>query len=698
MCLPHSICLLLLGIASLSFSSAQQNPIDSLEHLLTTVQEEDRRLELLIEVSRKLEVQDPAQGLVYGNEAYEIASRKKDTIALIDILNGRAICNLHMGYLEQAETEWRKSFSFALIKKQKKRAGIQLVNLGNLHDSRGNLDSATYYNEKALEFYYGVGDALDSAIVYNNLGIVLERLGNYSKAIEYYIHAKKAFDKAAREDYMSAMLVNIGNIYMLQNEPEEALTHYRQSLSLKKKVHDRYGEGIVYNSLGTFYAKKKNQDSSIYYFKQSLNIKEEMQDTLGLIEAFIGLGNNYGQHGEPELALQYHERAYALAKRKEIKIALASAAGELGKSHILLGNDKLAETYLLEALFLAENGGEPETQLNVYKALSGLLKKKKDPRAFEIYEKYIVLDDSLRNDKQTREITRLGMQYEFDKEKELLALEQQKKELALNAELERQVFQRNIGLGAIGSGLIILALLWRGYRVKQRNNHLLEVQKNNLVIALEERENLLKEIHHRVKNNLQVVSSLLSIQSRSVNDPAALDALEEGRNRVKAMGLIHQNLYQEDNLVGVNLSQYLEKLTDSLLASYKVDTEKIHIARNIDAVSLDVDILIPLGLILNELISNSLKYAFPDREEGNIALSIAPQEKGLLVEVQDDGVGMPSTFQLETASSMGYKLIKAFVRKMKADLRIHSERGTRVQIRLPDNSWIAAKSKVSQPI
>lgn len=690
--LYHSICLLFLLSVNISTMFAQRSLVDSLETLLIEKEEKSQRLPVLIDLAQYMEFQNPAKGILYATEAYEIANQIKDTLAMADAQMRMGACYINQGNLDKAEFLFRDALVLERVLKDPVRIGRQYVNLANLHDSRGDMDSSIIYNEKALQNYWQVGNALDSAIVFNNLGIVFERLAQYPRSIEAYLKASNGFEKAGREDYMSAMYVNIGNTYLLQEEFPEALTYFRKSLHLKKKVHDKFGESIVYNSLGNFFMRTGEQDSSIYFNKASLALRESIQDTIGMVSSFINLGNNYSILGETETARSYQEKAYDLSKKKRIKSELARSGVELGQTYMNLGQDKEAEKYLVEALALAEQGGEPETQLRVYKTLSSLFKKTKDTRAFELYEKYIVLDDSLRNDEQTREITRLGMQHEFDKEKEFLALQQQKKELAFNAELDRQIFQRNIGLGALGSGLIILGLLWRSYRVKQRNNRLLEAQKNSLEIALEDRENLLKEIHHRVKNNLQVVSSLLSLQSRSTDDPVALGALEEGRNRVKAMGLIHQNLYQEDNLVGVNLAQYLEKLTNSLLDSYKVDSGKIHITRKIDAVSLDVDTLIPLGLILNELISNSLKYAFPERQEGNIKLAIARDAKGLLVQVEDDGIGMPENFNPEASSSMGYKLIRAFVKKMKASMEINTQSGTLVSILLPENSWIAEKA------
>ena len=137
-----------------------------------------------------------------------------------------------------------------------------------------------------------------------------------------------------------------------------------------------------------------------------------------------------------------------------------------------------------------------------------------------------------------------------------------------------------------------------------------------------EREVLLKEIHHRVKNNLQIISSLLNLQARFIKDKSAVDAVQEGRNRVKSMALIHQKLYQQDNIQGINMPEYIENLSRALLTSYKIKGDRITVDRKVDAIYLDIDTAIPLGLIINELLTNSLKYAFPENEKGELKISL----------------------------------------------------------------------------
>ncbi len=208
-------------------------------------------------------------------------------------------------------------------------------------------------------------------------------------------------------------------------------------------------------------------------------------------------------------------------------------------------------------------------------------------------------------------------------------------------------------------------------------------QKTVISDALADRENLLKEIHHRVKNNLQVISSLLSMQSYQVKDDLVLDAIRESRNRVKSMALIHQSLYQEKDLSTIDSTMYISRLTQSLFHSYNIDTDRITLNTEIEPLQLDVDIMIPLGLILNELISNALKYAFTDGRAGSLKVRLAKDNEMISLEVTDNGVGISPDYDLEQTQSLGLTLVRDFCSKLNGVIKIIGNSGTTVSLTIP---------------
>ena len=187
------------------------------------------------------------------------------------------------------------------------------------------------------------------------------------------------------------------------------------------------------------------------------------------------------------------------------------------------------------------------------------------------------------------------------------------KELELKEkELKQSTYQKNLFitlLSVIGL-LLLMAVLFM--RSKIKSNRALSSQKQLVEKSLADKELLLREIHHRVKNNMQVISSLLSIQSRDIKDEVALKAVNDSRNRVRAMALIHQGLYIENDLRGIRTSDYITKLCNSLFSSYRIDADRINLQLYVEDLLIDVDSIVPIGLILNELITNALKYAFPE--------------------------------------------------------------------------------------
>ncbi len=204
-----------------------------------------------------------------------------------------------------------------------------------------------------------------------------------------------------------------------------------------------------------------------------------------------------------------------------------------------------------------------------------------------------------------------------------------------------------------------------------KNQRLISEQKHIIENALIEKDSLLKEIHHRVKNNLQMVSSLLSLQTKNTRSKAAIEALEEGKSRVKAMALIHQKLYQNDDLSVIEMQGYIESLINSVQSVYKKGGHNITITIDAEGTELDIDRAIPFGLILNELVSNSFKYAFPENDDnGKIYIHLRKNGDQGYFEYTDNGVGLPEDAEERAHSSMGIRLMNRLVNQLQSKLNI----------------------------
>ena len=213
--------------------------------------------------------------------------------------------------------------------------------------------------------------------------------------------------------------------------------------------------------------------------------------------------------------------------------------------------------------------------------------------------------------------------------------------------------------------------------------------ERDLKISLDEKDVLLKEVHHRVKNNLQIVTSLLNLQSSYLSDQKSIDAFKETRNRVMSMALIHEKLYRSKDLARIDFSEYIQMLASQITATYSMKGN-VAMRINVDKILMGIDIAVPCGLMINEMISNSMKHAFPDGRPGEIVIDMheypGDGEKQYILKVKDNGIGLPEGFSIEKASSLGMILISSLASQLNGSLEIKSDGGTEYSIRIREKS------------
>jgi len=211
-----------------------------------------------------------------------------------------------------------------------------------------------------------------------------------------------------------------------------------------------------------------------------------------------------------------------------------------------------------------------------------------------------------------------------------------------------------------------------------------KITEARIKASLEEKEVLLKEIHHRVKNNLQIISSLFDLQSGETTDETVLEMFRECRNRVRSMAMIHERLYSADDLARIDAAQYLSTLTNDLAHSYGLTSRHVNLRLQADEVYLEVDKAIPCGLIVNELVSNALKYAFQSEDDGEIVVQLEPvEDSSLELTVRDNGVGFPSEINFRNTSSLGLRLVNSLVDQLDGEIEMSAAGGTCFAIVFP---------------
>ena len=518
--------------------------------------------------------------------------------------------------------------------------------------------------------------------LYLDMSMIYRLDGQLDSAFIWVENADQAFDAIGEEYYKWKIHSLMAHLHKDRKEHDKAEVAFEKAWAIVEKGTNRMDQGyLLYSMASNFFNAEKFEKFAIYSQKwREFNQKR-------------GKNNYYTTNPDhsPMLTLfspddpaniDRMRRAIAYNKSVNDNMRIGIHQGALGYLLSRQGDEKGAlEAFLDSEVYLKKAKSRIDLSL-AYKRIYNSYKKQKDfPNALAYHEKYLMLSDSIKQEEVLKNLAELETKYETSqKEKEIALLnsENQIQELQL-ATAKRQNMVTVIGFLA---ALFIAGLLFYFYKQKQKANAI-------ITKALKEKELLLREIHHRVKNNLQVISSLLSLQSRFIEDENALEAIKEGRDRVKSMALIHQNLYQEDNLTGIKVQAYFEKLVNSLFNSYNISPERIKLDTDIQDINLDVDTIIPLGLIVNELVSNALKHAFPGNRKGTISIQLKEEPMGLQLQVADNGVGWKREINIEQSDSFGFRMINAFKNRLEAQLEIENNSGAQITMLIKEYEKVA---------
>lgn len=529
---------------------------------------------------------------------------------------------------------------------------------------------AHWYEEEAA----ASGNPRYVAYSYNFLGITYYAKGDIPAAIEYYLRSYRQFETLGDSLTMGILLNNIGAAYEVREKAEETVDYYERALAIFQSIGDQEWIAICQNNLANQYfetdpAKSLEAYQTAYRIHQELGIRDQETSFLA------NMANCYLALGDYPEAIRLVNQALPMLEAENDQSGLSRAYQSLGRANFELEDFAAAEQYFLQSwevgidlldrkVVAAESLGE------VYKEMGDYA------QALAWQEAYMTLKDSLFNRDKDAQMTRLLAEFEAENKDQAIRL------LTTENELRRR---RNLMLGIVTSLLLVIVglvlLLWLSHRRKSQQ---LASKNADLAQALTEKETLMQEIHHRVKNNLQVIASLLRLQGRRLSDSEARTAIEASQARLEAISLIHQFLYRDTEVAQVDLKAYLETLLDQLERLYESTERELQTSHEIDAVNLDIEAVLPISLIVNELLTNAFKYAPQGKEPAQIHLGLKREAEGLRLTIQDNGPGYDPA--LHRSDSLGLRLVRTFVDRLSGKLDIQAKPGTTVNISLPWNA------------
>ncbi|WP_311948090.1 histidine kinase dimerization/phosphoacceptor domain -containing protein [Mucilaginibacter terrae] len=537
-------------------------------------------------------------------------------------------------------------------------------NIGRTSFRLGDYTNALKYNLLALRTAREVNDTtLQISVINHFIASTYIKMQDYGRAIPYSLEVLKLAKRYNDSDFVNTELPVLASEYMHNKQVSKALSILNE---LKSRAHSNLENLSVsvdfLNNL--IYAKRLVEaDQYAQEVKRLLalippdNLKEVMN-------AYNALASYYSETGQVKQAYHYTELYANMAHKLNYIAGIRTAEYRYYKLVSLKGDLKSAMAHLLK---------EQE------------------------------IKDSIDNAEKAYQISLLHIENEtLEKNRHIDSLTRQAQ--IKDSKLKRNQLIQNVTIAGAVMLLTITGLIYSRYRLKQRSNNLLTLQKSeidekntalqHLVIdknelledkdrLLLEKDLLLKEVNHRVKNNLQIVMNLLHSQSVYLSNESAQQAILESQNRVRSIALIHDQLYKTEHISQINLSSYIKELILSLDDSLNQKTNNVAIVCNIENIALDVSQAIPLGIVLNEMVTNALKYAFPNDKIGSIKIVVKQTGSFIEMQISDNGVGLPADFDLESTKTLGITLLKGLTAQLKGTFAAENNNGLTITLRFP---------------
>ncbi|CAM3302220.1 tetratricopeptide repeat-containing sensor histidine kinase [Aequorivita lipolytica] len=614
--------LLIVVLACVSWSSLPQTPSQTQEDTLkTSLLESEKNLQITKDTL--LEYANFKKTIQLSKESNDFETLGKTYIDLAKWHEDHTVLDSSIVTLQKAIAVYKKQ------EMSKALADTYLLLVVNYSGS-AEYDKGSETVYKALALYEKMGDQRGIAQCYTKISDLLYYSDSYAEGAEYCKKAIAIQEKNGYEEDLALSYRRLSENQLFLGNLDESLANMNRAIALYKKIGEN-GPPLLacYNGRGNIYKYMERFDEAIEDYNRCYNGAEKIGFTRYMMPPTANIGHVYILQGKYAEALPYNLRAIEIMKR--------------------IGNTKnLWENYMHVSNIYSELGD--------YK------------NALEYHELYQQGHAEYLSTIIARQESELQVKYETAK-KDIEILDQQAK-----ISQQRKTQWLYIGIaGLLGIILFGMYFTLKNIRKKRKSLSLLNIE---LDAKNKQNELLLKEIHHRVKNNLEMVKSLIALQSAKLEDGASKEAMLASQNRVQSMGIIHQKLYQGENLGSIEMKDYFINLGEGVLDTFNAE-QKVKIECAMDNLDLDVDTAVPIGLIVNELLTNALKYAFPEGEKGQINISLKKENDGLFLKVSDNGIGKTVGLKPK-GTGFGTQLIQLLTQQLNGTISEEYTNGTTV--------------------
>ncbi|RDY60051.1 sensor histidine kinase [Flagellimonas nanhaiensis] len=564
-------------------------------------------------------------------------SQSKDPDSLLHILRTQDLSQKEKSKLLSLAAHYHQDIdSSLLLAKQSLQIAEDIQNLllqaealeeiSHLERRLGNNPQSFQASLDALKIYESLKLTERQAASYTQLASNYISDENYALGIQYLIKARDIYSASNQTTNHALTILNLGEAYRLDGQLEKASLHFEEALQLNRSIENVIIQSYSQGNLGMVQLAQNLLDPAQRNLSEAINVLRE-------------LGDSYS-----------------------VSIYLA----ELGKVHKMKGQPKFAEEKFLEALDIAKKNGLKEEIRDVSALLSSFYEAKEQyQEALQFQKMNQVYQDSLVNKENIQKVEQLKASYEIDKRESEIGLLNK-----INTNQKYIVILLALGLFSL---LIFAYLLRRGNNRIKKANAILANQKDEIAKREQEKALLLRELNHRIKNNLQMISSLLSLQGHQLDGHPAQAALLEGQSRVEALSLVHRKLYQDGVDTRIKVKEYIEELVLGLFHGYGATFKPRF---DIADINITIDKAIPLALIINEVIINSLKYAYDNIENPllEVILKKTEQDDQINIQVMDNGGGF-DILETQQNNSFGIRLVHSLIEQLGGSINTISGQG-----------------------
>lgn len=646
-----------LFVASLLFginTVCVANGVDSLKNLLNGKNQVDQ-IPILLDLAWHTDIELQKRN-EYALQAFELAVNLKNNTQLFEALKVLADVSMSMNDLPNAKKYNTELGNLALQYGDKQTAGVAYNTLGLVFQKTAKYDSALIYYQKAIDKFDVVKAKKNKARAMVNVGIIYKNIGFYKDAVEITLNAINTIEAEEDTTTLASAYNNIGISLKELRNYKEAEYYLKKALKIRSEQRDTIAEAGVLNNLGNVYRHWGKFDEALQKYKESLSLKEKLGDKVLLASTIDNIGEVYINLKKYDLSEIFFKQALLLRIEVNYIPGIITSSNRLANFFLEKSMLDSATFFVSKAANLSESSNSRKEKLETYRLLK-LIKSQQGEFKGSLYyaNRYIELYDSLYSEEKSQVIANIEVKYRTEQYAKDLVLSLEKEKTHLE-KIKNQSLLIGILVICFTSITVISLLIFKSFKAKKK--------------AEELEKTLRKELQHRIKNNLQLISNTHRLQMSQITDPAIKRIIQENENRVLAISLVHQNLYRDRSKSEVELQNYIPVLFNNIRQSFYGQIGYVRAEYSIGENTFAPDVANSIGLILNELITNAFKYSFENVTRPFIKIKVT-FEKGQSVFDISHSNNHLWNYEVgrEKQGSFGLNLVEMLLKQLNGEIR-----------------------------